>query len=526
MRLKSENRSRGRTDTILVRLDDLKGATGVSVIMSAVAVMLIAISVSIGMGLVAPRWMELTAVVAGTAALFIFVSALYLKRCVSFNVAQIAGGVHQAQRLHDTDALTGALMRNPFLGNLSDAVKRRRDGAGTVALIVFDIDHFKQINDSFGHPVGDQVLQFCAKTAGAVFHSATVGRMGGDEFALFVEYDAEISTGYLDRTCQEFLSILREGFFVTHRRHSVSASLGVAVAPGDTVSPDELLSFADMALYQSKRGGRGTWRYFRKDILADQRQERFIERELRAAILLQELDVLYQPIVDGDGRLNSVEALVRWQHPVRGRISPAVFVPVAERSRMIHDLGLAVLRRVCKDMHALPHVAVNVNVSAPQLSLAHFKQDYLSVLEAANVPPSRIVIEITESSKLQASPQLLERIAELREAGFRIALDDFGMGYSEFNQLRTMPFDIIKIDKSYIQNLGSDNVTDVFVSAVVSIARHLDRKVIAEGIETRDDRARASVAGCGLFQGFLFDKPLTGAELARHYPTVPELLSA
>jgi EAL domain-containing protein (putative c-di-GMP-specific phosphodiesterase class I) len=278
-----------------------------------------------------------------------------------------------------------------------------------------------------------------------------------------------------------------------------------------------LMSHADMALYQTKRNGRAGWSFFRKDILGDMRHERFVERELRAAILMQQLSVVYQPIVDGDGQLNSLEALVRWDNPVRGTISPAEFIPVAEKSNMIHDLGVFVLNRVCRDLPELPDVPVNVNVSARQLRLSEFKRDYLEVLEKHGVAARNIILEITESSLLETSEKFVRRVEDLRAAGFRIALDDFGLGYSEFNQLRALPFDIIKIDKSFIQNIGLDRVTDVFVSAVVQIADHLDRSVVAEGIESEADGVRASVAGCRLFQGYHYNRPVSREELALTY---------
>lgn len=446
---------------------------------------------------------------SGVAACIAIALAVGVKRAIDHRLDRIKGVYTLARRRNDTDALTGAVTRNRFIEQLSEALSTRCQGGGSVALVVFDLDHFKQINDSFGHPAGDTVLKFCAEVAGSTFHSATIGRMGGDEFALFIEYGEPIEAAYLDRACSAFLARLRDGFQVGHRRQSVSCSLGIAVAPHDSHRSDILLSHADMALYESKRAGRATWTFFHEDLLAEKRHERFIERELRAAILLQELGVRYQPILTADGRLHAFEALARWHHPVRGMISPADFIPVAERSRLVHDLGMAVLRQVCRDMARLPDVPVNVNVSARQLALEHFQDDYLGILETVGVDPSRIVLEITESSLLDACDNVSARISALKAAGFRIALDDFGMGYSEFNQLRTLPFDVIKIDKSYIQTLGSDPVTDIFVSAVVAVARHSDRAVIAEGIESEADMQRALAAGCGLFQGYLFDKPQT-----------------
>ncbi|MBO6636769.1 MAG: bifunctional diguanylate cyclase/phosphodiesterase [Roseitalea sp.] len=416
----------------------------------------------------------------------------------------------------DTDLVSGAATRGCFLDDLKRAVADHRK-RGSVALVIIDVDHLKQINDALGHGAGDDVLGFCTRIARQAFPGARVGRLGGDELAVFIRSDETIPERYVTEACSTFLATLREGLFIANRRQAVSASLGVALAPAHSDNANELLSFADLALQEAKRGGRGAWSVFSPEILADARQERFIERELRAAILLGQLSLHYQPIMDADGALNSLEALVRWQNPVRGVISPAEFIPIAEKSRLIHELGLYVLKQVCDDLETLPNVPVNVNISAWQLAHDTFLKDYVGVLTRTNVSPDRIVLEITESAMLDTSDDFIERMDAIKSAGFRIALDDFGMGYSEFNQLRKLPFDIIKIDKSYIQNIGTDVVTDTFVSAVTQIACKMERTVVAEGVETEDDRVRASVAGCRLFQGYYHQAPASRADIVALY---------
>ncbi len=449
-------------------------------------------------------------------ALFSVLIAIEVYRSMSQKLINLYGVHAMVRHQNRVDPLTGALSRVRFLEAFQETLEKHSK-RGSVALVVFDVDHFKQLNDSFGHPSGDQVLEFCVRAAQSSFHDTTIGRLGGDEFALFIAHDEKISDSYLAGACDTFLGTLRDGLYLKGRRLAVSASIGIAMSPRDDTSMQVLMSYADMALYQSKRAGRARWTAFATDLLGDVRHERFLERELRAAILLKQLSVHYQPIVDQDGVLNSLEALVRWDHPVRGQISPDSFIPIAEKSILIHDLGLCVLAQVCNDLPSLPDVPVNVNVSARQFRLGDFTRDYLGVLDKYSVNASRIVLEITESFSLETSKRFIGQITDLREAGFRIALDDFGLGYSEFNQLRQLPFDIIKIDKSYIQNIGLDRVTDVFVNAVVQVAEHLDRRVVAEGIEGPDDRVRAAAAGCRLFQGYHFLAPSPAREIARVY---------
>jgi diguanylate cyclase (GGDEF)-like protein len=451
---------------------------------------------------------------ASTALMLILAIAIYVLLSERLKRHKV---IHdKLQQRHDTDLVSGAASRGHFLGDLKRAMAARRK-AGSVALVIIDIDHLKQINDALGHGAGDDVLGFCARIARQSFPDARVGRLGGDELAVFLSSEDVIPERYVTDACSGYLARLREGLFIANRRQSVSASLGVALAPAHSDNANELLSFADLALQEAKGSGRGAWSVFSPEILADARQERFIERELRAAILLGQLSVHYQPIMDADGALNSLEALVRWQNPVRGVISPAEFIPVAEKSRLIHELGLYVLRRVCDDIDTLPNVPVNVNISAWQLAHDAFLRDYVDVLTGKKVDPSRIVLEITESAMLDTSEDFVDRMGAVKTAGFKIALDDFGMGYSEFNQLRKLPFDIIKIDKSYIQNIGTDVVTDTFVSAVTQIAGKMDRTVVAEGIETEDDRVRASVAGCRLFQGYFHQAPASRDEIVALY---------
>tara|TARA_R110002012_G_scaffold77282_13_gene195870 strand:- start:113142 stop:114719 length:1578 start_codon:yes stop_codon:yes gene_type:complete len=405
------------------------------------------------------------------------------------------------------DVLTGALNRETFVSTAKSALATHGKKK-FFALFLIDVDHFKQINDTYGHPAGDSVLVFVAEQLRLHFPGASVGRLGGDEFAVLIEHSDPITGKWAKGLCAEFAAGLAQKVNLGTQRLTVSASIGIALAPFHGRTWSSLFTNADMALYASKKGGKACSTLFQEEMLTDIRNEKALVRELRAAILLRHLRVAYQPIVDADGQLVAFEALLRWRHALRGVIPPDVFIPVAERALMIGEIGNYVLRQVCEDLAELPDVAVNINLSANQISMPDLKQKLLDILAQTQTEPRRVVLEITESASLAANKRIAGQISALQDVGFKIALDDFGMGYSEFNQLRALPYDVIKIDKSYICALGTDHVTDVFVSAVVEIARRSGKFVVAEGIETKDDLLRASAAGCDRFQGYYFGKPV------------------
>jgi diguanylate cyclase (GGDEF)-like protein len=414
----------------------------------------------------------------------------------------------------ERDVLTNVLNRETFVFEAKQALEKRGKNR-FFALFLVDVDHFKQVNDTHGHPAGDRVLVFVAEKLRAHFPGARVGRLGGDEFAVLFEHSDPITAKWAHEVCSKFAAGLAGKVDIGAQRISVSASIGIALAPDHGKIWSSLVINADMALYASKKGGRDCSTLFEENMLTDIRNEKALVRELRAAMLLRHLRVAYQPIVDVKGQLIGFEALLRWRHALRGVIPPDVFIPVAERALMIGEIGNYVLRQVCEDLPRLPDVKVSVNLSANQIAMPALQEKMLAILAETGTDPRRIVLEITESASLAANERIAKQISALQDAGFRIALDDFGMGYSEFNQLRALPYDVIKIDKSYICALGTDHVTDVFVSAVVEIARRSGKNVVAEGIETEDDLLRASAAGCDRFQGYHFGKPVFLESIAR-----------
>jgi diguanylate cyclase (GGDEF)-like protein len=400
------------------------------------------------------------------------------------------------------DALTGAFTRSYFLSSLKDQLH----GDKPVAYLQIDMDNLKVLNDSHGHGAGDSALINLVRSIRRLLPEATIGRLGGDEFGLFVA--GQDSKPALVRLGDRILAALGEPIFIDGRPIRLSATIGIAVWPQDAAEVDELVSKADLALYKGKRLGRASSVAFEADFFADERHKRFVERDLRAAILLNELELHYQPIHAGDGKaIIGSEALVRWLHPVRGRIFPGDFIAVAEQSDLIDKLGDWVLRRACRDLANIPGGSVSINVSVVQLRRADFTERFTATLSSAGVDPRRIIIEVTESIPLNSGVVELGNITALRALGVRVAIDDFGAGFASLEYLRRFPFDIIKIDRSYVGNLPGNRIDGLIVSAIVKIARSLKVEVVAEGIETEEQLAFLQRAGVTGLQGYLLGRP-------------------
>jgi diguanylate cyclase (GGDEF)-like protein len=403
----------------------------------------------------------------------------------------------------NTDHVTGVMARTPFIERMRDVVRRSK--AQKVLFLQVDLDYLKQINDAYGHATGDQVLAHLAATLRRLWPDALIGRIGGDEFGVLLSDAGEIAA--VEATLATLQVQLTETISVNGRSIRVSASVGYSASPGDSPIPSELMALADLALYEAKKT-RGVAVPFRAELLVDARARRFLVRELKAAILLDQLEVHYQPVVGIDGITRTgFEALVRWRHPVRGLISPERFIPVAEGSTLIDDLGEWVLRRVVRDFPRLGVPRAGVNVSPVQLRSPGFAQRFLSIIEEGGLVPGDIVVELTESCLL--SPGLYERtnLDLLKAAGIRLALDDFGTGYASLQYLREFKADYIKLDKSYVQGAVDNPVELVFVTAILSIARSLDLVILAEGVETRAQFDLMTDVGCTLFQGYLTGRP-------------------
>ncbi len=417
--------------------------------------------------------------------------------------------VHMARH----DALTGLANRSLFHERLEQALLQSGRGQEH-AVLCLDLDRFKQVNDSYGYPTGDKLLQAVAKRLqGCVREMDTVTRLGGDEFAiLMVGLDRPESAGDL---AKRVMRALGEPFELDGRTFGVGASVGVAFSPADGNTPEQLLKNADIALYRAKVDERGTFRFFEADMDARLQSRLTLERDLRAALVQQNFEVFYQPLIDVEA--NSVcafEALLRWRHPTRGLVSPGEFIPVAEETGLIVPLGAWVLQQACSDAASWPaSITVSVNLSPAQFKSKVLVETVRNALMASGLAATRLELEITESLLLVNSAATLATLGELGALGVRISMDDFGTGHSSLSYLRSFPFDKIKIDQSFIRDLSERKDSIAIVRAIVGLGKSLNMVTTAEGVETLEQLSRLRAEGCTEVQGFLFSQPRPASDV-------------
>lgn len=419
------------------------------------------------------------------------------------------------------DALTNLPNRVLFRSQLEMALTQLREGEH-LALLYLDVDHFKSINDTLGHPVGDELLRAIAgRLRRCAQMSDTVARLGGDEFALI-----HMAIRH-PQDCIPLLNNIYEAVRAPYELggHHVVAdvSIGVAIAPGDGTEPDELLKNADLALYGAKAEGRGTYRFFELDMDARMKERRTLELDLRKAIAEGEFELYYQPIRNiAEGRVVGCEALLRWNHPERGIISPADFIPVAEETGLIIPIGEWVLRRACADAVTWPDgMKVAVNLSPAQFRSRSLVQTIFNAFATAGLNPDRLELEITETVLMQHTESTIEMLNQLRKIGVRIAIDDFGTGFSSLGYLRSFPISKLKIDRSFIRDLPDDADAFAIIRAVVGLANSLGIVSTAEGVETEQQYEALREIGCSEMQGFLLSRPCPLAEVRRFFPSIP-----
>jgi diguanylate cyclase (GGDEF)-like protein/PAS domain S-box-containing protein len=423
----------------------------------------------------------------------------------------------QAQIAHMArhDALTNLPNRVFFREELDQALRHmRRDEQ--IAVLCLDLDHFKDVNDTLGHPIGDDLLkEVASRLTEAVGETDLVARLGGDEFAVLQRGTAsEPSDSAM--LASRLVNVIGAPYEIGGHHLVIGLSVGVSIAPIDTDDADQLLKNADMALYRAKGDGRGTYRFFEPGMDARAQARRVLELELRTALAHGEFDVHYQPIHDlQENRFTCFEALVRWIHPLRGTIPPGNFISLAEETGLIVPLGEWVLRKACADAATWPdNLRVAVNLSPVQFGHRGLVSAVQSAVSQAGLAPERLELEITESVLLRDSESTLEKLHALRSFGVRISMDDFGTGYSSLSYLRSFPFDKIKLDRSFIQELATRDDCIAIVRAVAGLGQSLGISTTAEGVETEEQLALIRAEGCTEVQGFLFSKPRPAKEIA------------
>jgi diguanylate cyclase (GGDEF)-like protein/PAS domain S-box-containing protein len=411
------------------------------------------------------------------------------------------------------DALTDLPNRVLFRDRLTEALANVERGQ-QLALLYLDLDRFKAVNDTLGHQKGDDLLKLVAtRLRRCVREADTVARVGGDEFAIIqVGIEQPTDVAMLARRVGE---AVRAPCDLAGHAVMVDTSIGIAMVPNDGTAPDELLKAADMALYGAKADGRGTYRFFEQAMDKRMKERRELEIALRQALVAGEFELHYQPLVNvDDRRITGCEALLRWNHPVRGFIAPSEFVSVAEEVGLIVPLGEWVLRKACVDAALWPDtIKIAVNLSAIQVMSQNLVPVVVGALAAAGLPAHRLEIEITETVLMQNTEMTMATLHRLRELGVRISMDDFGTGYSSLSYLRKFPFDKIKIDSSFISGLPNDSDSVAIVQAVAGLATSLHMTVTAEGVETQAQLAKIRELGCVEMQGHLFSPPQPLAQL-------------
>jgi diguanylate cyclase (GGDEF)-like protein len=423
------------------------------------------------------------------------------------------------QRAH-FDELTGLSNRGHFMDHIATVTRDARRTNSRFALLFCDLDRFKEINDRLGHEVGDRLLAIVgARLRGAVRDQDTVSRLGGDEFvALAAHCDGDGAR----RVAAHIIERLSEPYSVDQHRLSVGVSIGIALFPDDGESAGELLRAADTAVYAAKTSGRGRYCFFSSELETVAQERKSIEHCLRRALSAGQLSVCYQAKVDaGTRQVCGAEALLRWSSPELGEVPPARFIPIAEQSELIGEIGAWVLNEACREaarwMRHMPGFTIAVNLSARQLRDPAFAQRVGECLARHGVPADRLELEITESALLGFCDEARATVRHLAQSGVTLSLDDFGSGWSSLAHLRELPISRVKIDSNFVRELPGNGADDCVVRAIVALAGAFDLRVVAEGVETEDQFCHLCAAGCNDAQGWLFGRELSASEFAARH---------
>lgn len=422
---------------------------------------------------------------------------------------------NETSRLAQFDSLTGLSNRHRMQQKIDSTLTAFRSAKRCCAIMMIDLDRFKQANDTFGHRAGDELLKQVAQRMKRVFDmTCEVGRVGGDEFQVMLP-DVD-DRGRLGDLAKKAIALISQPYLLDEGRAVIGASIGVAIAPYDGLTREEVVHSADVALYAAKNGGRGQFRFYSSDLQTESHLRKALESDLRNALDKGELSLEYQPIVSvKDNRIVGLEALLRWYHPERGKIAPGIFIPIAEEASLIASIGEWVIRQACQDAARWPnHVRVSVNLSEQQVIMEGFTLLVANALTNAGVDPERLEFEFKESVHFGASEVTERELKALRKLGVRLALDDFGTGVSSLGYLRQAPFETVKIDPSFLRGaMEKTSRNPDLIRAIVALASGLSMETVMEGVEAMDELRMVADCGVGLIQGFVYSQPMPADEV-------------
>src|SRR5690606_34520187 len=419
-------------------------------------------------------------------------------------------------RMAEYDSLTGLANRHRMNRRLDSILAAYKSARRSCALMMLDLDRFKYVNDTMGHPAGDELLRQVAQRLQSIIGDrGEIGRLGGDEFqAILPDID---DRGKLGEMAEKVIQIVSQPYPIEGKRAIIGTSVGIAIAPYDGLDREELARSADLALYAAKNGGRGQFRFYSSELKDEEEERRLLLDDLREALAADQLELHYQPVVrTKDHTVVGFEGLMRWEHPERGYVPPNVFIPAAEESNLINQLGEWALKRACEDAATWPEtVWVAVNVSAVQFSNVNFLSVVTQALASSGLTPGRLELELTESVFMGDSEVTEKTFAALKGLGVRLALDDFGTGYSSLSYLRSAPFDKLKVDKSFVDSCTQkDQNSAKIITAIIGLSEALGMETTVEGVEAFDQFNRVCEKGAKYIQGWIYSKALPASEIA------------
>ena len=450
-------------------------------------------------------------------------SADILGRSIRYCIRQKESEM-RVQFLAYHDSLTGLANRTLLTEHIDRVLPTAKRYHEYGAIIFIDLDNFKEINDSMGHTIGDQLLVIVAERLKAVTRREDiVARLGGDEFVILLtmhntSLEAVAEKAY--QTADKIKDAINQVYSIGGKDLRVGTSIGVTMIDENSTDADQIIKFADIAMYRAKGEGKNTIRFFSEDMEEAVQGDLAIAGQLHTALEKDELELYVQPIVDSRDKTKiSLEALIRWNHPEHGMVSPARFIPVAEKSHLIIYIGSWVIKTACEYLKRWPNIGyISVNISAPHFEKPAFAIEIAEALSQSGVEPRRLVLELTETRLLDNIDQAVRTMTQLRSLGVRLSLDDFGTGYSSLSTLKSLPFNFIKIDRSFVSEIGSSDRADALVIAIIAMAKALKLKVIGEGIEEAKQERFLFGHGCDSMQGYFFSKPLSAVDFEAKHP--------